>query len=77
MEKAEKAYTVNQLAELWQVSAATIYEMVNSGEMPHFKIGKLVRFTDNHLAAFTKNVKDGFTLASDKSVNPNPDLVTK
>lgn len=36
--------TVKEVAGLLQVSTWMVYELVKSGELPHFKVGRSVRF---------------------------------
>lgn len=44
-------YTVNRFAEILQVSRSTILRLVAQG-WPHARIGRSIRFTDDHLAAW-------------------------
>ena len=36
--------TIEQLASLWSVSKATLYNWVNQGRLPYVKLGRSLRF---------------------------------
>ena len=36
--------TIEDLAALWQIPKATLYNWVSQGKVPHLKIGRLLRF---------------------------------
>lgn len=63
----EKIYTVDDLADAFKVSTDTIYNLVKSGELPHFKVKKSIRFTLEHVKQYVQRT----------SVTPNPNPVTK
>jgi excisionase family DNA binding protein len=54
-----QALTVAQVAGLLQVSERHIYHLVQSGVMPHFKIGKAVRFDPDTLGNWLQKTMDG------------------
>lgn len=45
-------YTVNQLAELLQLTEMTIYRMINRGELPCYAIGRVKRFRHRDVEEF-------------------------
>jgi excisionase family DNA binding protein len=47
------------VAGLLQVSERHIYHLVQSGVMPHFKIGKAVRFDPDTLGNWLQKTMDG------------------
>jgi len=45
-------YTVKELAELLKVTPKTIYRMVERGELPCHRIGRIKRFSEEDVGAF-------------------------
>ena len=45
-------YTVKELAELFKVTEKTIYRMVDRGELPCHRIGRIKRFSRDDVEAF-------------------------
>jgi excisionase family DNA binding protein len=54
LHKKQKALTVADVADLLQVSQRHVYKLVQTGEIPHFKIGASVRFDPCLLADWVK-----------------------
>ena len=55
MAEPARYYTINTLAELWGVSSKTVRKLVNSGELPHIKIGSLIRIRPDQVAEYEQN----------------------
>lgn len=57
----EQSLTVPDVAKLLRMSRQTIYNMVKSGDIPHFRVGNKVRFNRADLDALmqTKPVTTG------------------
>ena len=57
----EQSLTVPEVAKLLRMSRQTIYNMVKSGDIPHFRVGNKVRFNRADLDALmqTKPVTTG------------------
>lgn len=55
MAEPAKYYTIQTLAELWGVSSKTVRRLVNSGELPHIKIGSLIRIRPDQVAEYEQN----------------------
>ncbi|MFD0851234.1 helix-turn-helix domain-containing protein [Actinomadura adrarensis] len=47
-----QTYTVEQVAEILQVSRDKIFTLIRTGQLRSLKIGKLRRITDQHIAEF-------------------------
>ena len=45
-------YTVKELAELLKVTEKTIYRMVDRGQLPCHRIGRIKRFSRDDVEAF-------------------------
>jgi excisionase family DNA binding protein len=43
LQAVNRFLTVQQLAEIWQLSKRTIYRMIDNGELPARKFGRAVR----------------------------------
>ena len=46
--------TVQEVADVFRVSRQTVYVMVRTGKLPHFRIGSKVRFKRSDIEALTK-----------------------
>ena len=59
----EQSLTVPEVAKMLRMSRQTIYNMVKSGDIPHFRVGNKVRFNRADLDALmqTKTVTTGET----------------
>jgi len=57
----ETSMTVPEVAKLLRMSRQTIYNMVKSGDIPHFRVGNKVRFNRADIDALmqTKPVTTG------------------
>jgi excisionase family DNA binding protein len=51
-------YTVAQLAKLLQLTEMTIYRMVNRGELPHYRIGRVKRFRSSDVELFLESHRE-------------------
>lgn len=47
-----RAYTVEQVAEMWGIGRDKVYLLLRRGELGSLKIGRSRRITEQHLAAF-------------------------
>lgn len=47
-----KILTAQEVAELLEVSKQTIYRLVRANEIPHFRVGKTVRFNEETITAW-------------------------
>ena len=47
-----KLRTINQAAELFDVSPRTVRRLINSGALPVHRLGRCVRISDADIAAF-------------------------
>ena len=54
-EIVSRTYGVEQAAEFIGCSKWKIYEMVKSGQLPHFKVGSSIRFTDISLSKWMRD----------------------
>lgn len=48
-------YTIQSLADRWQVHYTTVYRMIQSGKLKTFKIGDQVRITAEEVRRFENN----------------------
>ena len=54
-----KLYTYSQAAEILTISVATLRRRVMLGEIPHKKIGRSVRFSEDDIDAIIRSVPGG------------------
>jgi len=57
--KTEQFYTVKTLAEKLAVTPMTVYRLVEQGKLPAVKIGRVLRFDPDAVAAFLATVRVG------------------
>ena len=51
---------IDELSEFLNIKKSTLYSMVENGELPHYKIGRLIRFRRDELNAWLESHrKDG------------------
>ena len=55
MAEPARYYTINTLAEVWGVSPRTVRKLVNTGELPHIKIGSLIRIRPDQVAEYEQS----------------------
>lgn len=55
----ERLLTVRQVAEKLQVSTATVYKLVNGGELAHLRVANAIRVAPSDLASFIAARKAG------------------
>jgi putative molybdopterin biosynthesis protein len=53
----EKAYTPDEVAQIFQISKHTVYELIKRGELQAFKIGNKMRIEHAELVRFKENTK--------------------
>ena len=53
-----QAYTVEQVAEMLNISRDKVYYLLRTRQLRSIKIGKSRRITDAHLAAFIASLED-------------------
>jgi len=53
------AMTVEEVATLFHVSERHIYKLVQDGILPHFKVGKAVRFDPDKIADWLEAASEG------------------
>jgi excisionase family DNA binding protein len=49
--------TIEEVADYLQIKKSTLYSKVEKGEIPHYKIGHLVRFRQEEIDAWTEKFK--------------------
>lgn len=67
----EKLMTANEVADYLQCSLSTVRRLVMRGKIPHFRLGKLVRFRRVEIDAWLKLHHEG-ELPADPSRAPAP-----
>jgi excisionase family DNA binding protein len=48
-------YTVQDVAERWKCSPQLVYKLVSEGRLQCYKIGSLIRFTDEQLTRYLED----------------------
>lgn len=56
MQQLDESLTVPEVANLLRVSRQTIYNMIRTGKLPHFRVGTKVRFNRADIEAVMKPV---------------------
>ena len=54
MAEPARYYTITTLAERWGVSPRTVRKLIKSGELPHIRIGALIRIRPDQAEAYEK-----------------------
>ncbi len=48
---------IHELSEFLSIKRSTLYAMVESGDLPHYRIGRLIRFKRNDLDAWIETYR--------------------
>lgn len=67
----EKLMTANEVADYLQCSLSTVRRMVMRGKIPHFRLGKLIRFRRSDVDAWLRLYREG-ELPADPARPPAP-----
>jgi excisionase family DNA binding protein len=57
---SKAAYTVAEAASLLSISRASAYRLIDLGELPTVKIGRLRRVTADQLESYLKTLEDRY-----------------
>lgn len=59
VKQVDKVFSIDELAEYWQVSRRVILEYIRNGKLKAFKIGRSLRVTQEYYEEFIeKNTKN-------------------
>ncbi|WP_143033562.1 helix-turn-helix domain-containing protein [Roseicitreum antarcticum] len=47
-----RALTPEHVADRWECSAETVRNMCRRGELPHFRVGRMIRLRPEHVEAY-------------------------
>ncbi|HVI46128.1 MULTISPECIES: helix-turn-helix domain-containing protein [unclassified Chitinophaga] len=61
--------SVKELADFLRLDANTIYNKCAKGEMPHFRMGKLLKFKKSEILDWVKGLENGSDCSVDEYVN--------
>ena len=50
--------TINELSEYLSIKTSTLYSMVESGEITHYRVGRLIRFKKQDVDAWMENHRE-------------------
>lgn len=50
-------FTVNEVATQLKVSRSTVYNAIEAGELPHYRIGRVIRISPEQLQRFLEGTK--------------------
>jgi len=48
----EQLFTIREVAKYLKISESSLYRYVESGRLPHIKIGSNIRLSKNHITTF-------------------------
>jgi excisionase family DNA binding protein len=59
MDQAEskKLFTISEIAAYLSLKQKTLYAKVEAGEIPHYKIGRLIRFRKDEIDSWLENLQ--------------------
>lgn len=67
-----RALTPEQVAERWECSAETVRQMCKRNDLPHFRVGRMIRLRPEHVEAYECG-----NIESDGSTDASSSLGTK
>lgn len=54
-DKLPKLLTIDEVAEMFRVSKATVYRMIESRLIPFYKISRAIRFSEDDVVAYLES----------------------
>ncbi|PFW63015.1 DNA-binding protein [Bacillus sp. AFS075034] len=57
-EVSEKLHTIKEVAEYFRVSDRAVKQWVKDGSLEHYKVGRLVRISEEHVQKFLASNKN-------------------
>jgi excisionase family DNA binding protein len=57
VDKSEKFLTVPEVASILSVKQSTVYQWAKSGEIPHYRLGRIVRFKRKDVEAWVEGFR--------------------
>ncbi|WP_176542209.1 helix-turn-helix domain-containing protein [Bacillus sp. AFS075034] len=55
---SEKLHTIKEVAEYFRVSDRAVKQWVKDGSLEHYKVGRLVRISEEHVQKFLASNKN-------------------
>ena len=71
----KKFFTIDELSDYLNIKKSTLYSMVESGKLPHYRIGRLIRFKQDDVDVWLEGHKrksineDGKARGALKAIN--------
>jgi len=65
-----KTYTADEVAQIFQISKHTVYELIKRGELQAFKVGNKMRIEQAEIERFKENTK-----APSKKIQPDQSVI--
>ena len=72
----EQMMTAGEVAAYLRCSISTVRRYASRGEIPHYRLGKLVRFRRSEIENWLALYHEGEVLATTKGIPPNPDQLS-
>jgi putative molybdopterin biosynthesis protein len=70
----EKAYTPDEIAQMFQISKHTVYELIKRGELQAFKIGNKMRIEHSEIERYKENTKAPSKKSQPEQLTPSSSL---
>ena len=64
---AKEFFNVEELSEYLGIKKSTLYGMVENGALPHYRIGRLIRFKRNDVDAWMETHRVGEMIGEEKT----------
>ena len=72
----ERMMTLGEVAAYLRCSISTVRRYASRGEIPHYRLGKLVRFRRSEIESWLALSHEGKVPSTAKGIPPNPDQLS-
>ena len=52
---AKEFFNINELSEYLDIKKSTLYSLVSNGDLPHYRIGRIIRFKRTDIESWLEN----------------------
>jgi excisionase family DNA binding protein len=66
-DRQERYLTINEVSQYLNVKACTVYSWVKRGEIPHYRLGKLLRFKRGDVDNWMESQREGVNVVEKKA----------
>ncbi|ADD67064.1 DNA binding domain protein, excisionase family [Denitrovibrio acetiphilus DSM 12809] len=66
--KSRDELSVEDISEILKISKSKVYSLIKSGELPSYKVGRKIRFSEDDIKSYIKGLKQASTPVTHKAI---------